>query len=82
MARAVSISLPGAPGFIGTVEYCFVAGLGFFEVQPSEALSIAIFYHALSFMFVTSSGAFYLKNYGLSWKALKSGASEIKSAED
>lgn len=59
----VGISLPGAPGFIGTIEFCFVLGLGLFGVDASQALAIAIFYHVLTFGFVTLAGAAMLPRY-------------------
>lgn len=73
------ISLPGAPGFIGTIEYCFVAGLSFFGVGATDALSIAIFYHVLMFGSVVATGACYIQRYGLSWKQLKADANRIKT---
>ena len=59
----VGISLPGAPGFIGTIELCFVIGLGLFGIDPSQALAIAIYYHVLTFGFVTVTGALLLPRY-------------------
>jgi uncharacterized protein (TIRG00374 family) len=73
------IALPGAPGFIGTIEYCFVAGLSFFGVSATDALSIAIFYHVLMFGSVVAVGAWYLRRYGLSWTDLKASAKGIKT---
>jgi len=55
----VGISIPSAPGFVGTIELCFVLGLALFGVDASKALAIAIFYHALTFVFVTTIGAFF-----------------------
>lgn len=63
----VGISLPGAPAFIGTVEYCFVLGLGFIGVTPDSALSVGLFYHALTFLSVTISGAIYLRRLNTSF---------------
>lgn len=73
------ISLPGAPGFIGTIEYCFVAGLSFFGVSATDALSIAIFYHVLMFGSVVAVGAWYVRRYGLSWTDLKASAKGVKT---
>jgi len=73
------ISLPGAPGFIGTIEYCFVAGLSFFGVGATDALSIAIFYHILMFTSVVGAGVYYARRYGMSWKEIKTKADSVKT---
>ena len=64
----LGISLPGAPGFIGTIELCFVIGLGLFGVDKSQALAVAIFYHVLTFGFVTLAGTLFLPRYRGLWK--------------
>jgi len=58
------ISLPSAPGFIGTIEYCFVAGLTPFGIAPSEAVSAAVFYHLLVWGGVVIVGMYCLRRYG------------------
>lgn len=70
------ISLPGAPGFVGTVEYCFVLGLGLVGVGANLALSIGIYYHALTFMSVTLSGAFFLRRLNTSFRKIAKAAAE------
>jgi len=72
------VSLPAAPGFVGTIELCFVVGLGFFGIHASEALGAAFFYHALNFVFVTGVGAHYLRRYHLSWRILKTHAEKAR----
>jgi glycosyltransferase 2 family protein len=64
------ITLPGSPGFVGTIEYCFVLGLGAWGVTAGTALSVALFYHALTWTSVTLAGAWYLRRYGLTWRKL------------
>jgi len=56
----LGISLPGSPGFIGTIEYSFVLGLGFFGVPPETALAASLFYHGITYALVTLSGACFL----------------------
>lgn len=73
------MSLPSAPGFIGTIEYCFVLGLGFFGVTASEALGIGIFYHTLTFVSVTLAGAVFLRRYNTSIHELREGVAEVKT---
>ena len=60
----IGMSLPAAPGFVGTIEYCFVAGLGLFDVPASTAFGAAVFYHALTFGYVVSAGVFHARRYG------------------
>lgn len=65
------ISIPSAPGFVGTIELCFVIGLGLFGVGPSEALAAAIFYHVLAFASVTGTGALLVGRYHTSFSELQ-----------
>ncbi len=65
------IMIPSAPGFVGTVQYCFVIGLGLFGVAESEALSISIVYHAGVFIPITAAGLFCLAREGMSFSGLK-----------
>ena len=73
------ITLPSAPGFVGTIEYCFILALGFFGVDATDALSIAIFYHLTTFLFVILSGLVFLHHYGLSISSLAAIAGRSKN---
>ena len=76
------ISIPSAPGFVGTIELCFVIGLGFFGIGANEALAAAIFYHVLTFASVTGTGAILLSRFGTSYTELQDqaqSASHIKN---
>lgn len=70
------ISLPSAPGFIGTIEYCFVLGLGFFGVTASDALATGLFYHALMFVSVTLAGLLFLRRYKASMQEIRRQAAD------
>lgn len=70
------ITLPGSPGFFGTVEYCFVLGLGFYGIEASTALSVAIFYHFLTWSSATLLGFYYLRKLGMNWSSLKGAAKD------
>ena len=72
------ISIPSAPGFVGTIELCFVIGLGLFGVGASEALAAAIFYHVLAFASVTGTGALLLGRYHTSFSKLQQEAESTK----
>jgi len=65
------ISIPSAPGFVGTIELCFVIGLGLFGIGASESLAAAIFYHVLAFASVTGTGAMFLGRYHTSFAELR-----------
>ncbi len=75
----VGIALPSAPGFVGTIEYCFVLGLGLFAVDPDLALGAAVFYHLTTFAYVVIVGLYYLRRYNYSWRSLRA---EASSGED
>jgi uncharacterized protein (TIRG00374 family) len=65
------IMIPSAPGFVGTLQYCFVVGLGLFGVGESEALSISIIYHAGTYIPMTAAGLFCLAREGMTFSSLK-----------
>jgi glycosyltransferase 2 family protein len=65
------ITLPSSPGYFGAIEYCFVLGLKAYGVNAGTALSVAIFYHTLTWAPVTLAGTFFLRRYRLSWRALR-----------
>ncbi len=65
------ITLPSSPGYFGVIEYCFVLGLKAYGVTAGTALSVAIFYHTLTWAPVTLAGTFFLRRYHLSWRALR-----------
>ena len=66
------LTLPTSPGFFGTMEYCFVLGLGTVGVDASTALSAAIYYHVPAWIFVTLTGLLLLRANRLSLSSLKS----------
>ena len=76
------IMIPSAPGFVGTVQYCFVIGLGLFGVIESEALSISIVYHAGTFIPMTAAGLFCLAREGMSFSSLKAAVKDGKVPEE
>ena len=64
----VGLTLPTSPGFFGTIEYCFVLGLATAGVDPSTALSAAIYYHLPAWIVVTLVGVVLLRVYHLSFR--------------
>ncbi len=63
----VGLTLPTSPGFFGTIEYCFVLALSAVGVEPSKALSAAIYYHLPAWIVVTVVGMVLLRVYHLSF---------------
>jgi uncharacterized protein (TIRG00374 family) len=74
------IMIPSAPGFVGTVQYCFVLGLGLFGVAESEALGISILYHAATYIPMTAAGLYCLAREGMSFSGLKAAVREGDAA--
>lgn len=74
----IAISVPSTPGFVGIVEYSFVLGLGAFGVSAEPALAAAIFYHALSWLFVVLVGTISLRAQSRSWSEI----STIRNTSD
>jgi uncharacterized protein (TIRG00374 family) len=75
------IMIPSAPGFVGTVQYCFVVGLGLFGIGRSEALGVSIVYHAAVFIPLTATGLFCLMREGMSFNKLRTAVEEEGSPE-
>lgn len=71
----IAVSIPSAPGFIGTFHFACAKGLELFNVPGEEAISVAIILHAINFFPITLIGFFFL------WKDNLS-ITEAVSAED
>ena len=67
----IGIMIPSAPGFVGTIQYCCVLGLGLFSIPDSQALSYSIVYHAGVFIPLTGAGLVCLLIEGISFSDLK-----------
>jgi len=61
----LGISIPSGPAYVGTIEYAFVLGLGFFGVEPAVSLAAGIYYHVFLFVSVTTAGAICWGRYAL-----------------
>lgn len=64
--------LPTSPGFVGTVQICFVIGLKTLSVSPGEAFGASVFYHLILWTTAILSGVFFSWRYGLNWSSVKS----------
>jgi hypothetical protein len=65
------VTIPSAPGFIGTFHWACAAALMFLGVEANLAKSYAIILWFISFIPITSLGLFLLWKEGLSFRALK-----------
>lgn len=65
------LTLPTSPGFVGTIQYCFVLGLAPFGVDSSQALAVSIFYHTLLWFSVTGTGLYFLHRYHLTFADIR-----------
>jgi hypothetical protein len=72
----LGIMIPAAPAYVGTIQYCFVLGLAFFDVSRSQALSLSVIYHLCTFLPITLAGFVFLLIEGYSLMELKKAAEE------
>lgn len=65
---SIGITLPAAPGFVGSFQYFTVIGLSLFSVSKEVALGFSLIAHAGQYIPVTLIGLFYLfrQSQGLS----------------
>lgn len=65
------LTLPTSPGFVGTIQYCFVLGLAPFDVDSTRALAASLFYHTLLWLSVTTTGLVFLRGCGVTLTAIR-----------
>ncbi len=63
---SLGISIPSAPGFVGTFHYFAILGLSVFSIPKNTALSFAILSHVVGFLPVILIGFACLQRIGLS----------------
>ncbi|MCX7944925.1 MAG: flippase-like domain-containing protein [Deltaproteobacteria bacterium] len=68
LAVNIAIMIPAAPGSLGTFELSVVLALGFFGIEKSIALSIALTYHFIQLIPVTIAGIISIPLLGMSFK--------------
>jgi len=76
---ALGITLPSAPGYIGTTQFCFVIALQPFGVDREVALAGSFYALFLGIVPVTLAGLFFTARLGLKLRTLKEEAT--KAAE-
>jgi len=70
VALAVGVSLPSAPGLIGTFHYAIILVLRGFGVVGADAVSYAIVLHAVSVLPILALGIVMVWHKGLSFREL------------
>ncbi|HAM38171.1 MAG: hypothetical protein A2474_08010 [Elusimicrobia bacterium RIFOXYC2_FULL_34_12] len=73
-ATVIGVTIPAAPGSIGTFEFFFVASMMFFGVTKENAVASALMIHSFGIIFVMVLGVYFFFKEGISYK-------EIASAE-
>jgi uncharacterized protein (TIRG00374 family) len=66
----IGVAAPSAPGFVGTIQFVSVIGLGFFGVPPSQAVSYSILYHLSQYIPITALGLVFFLSEGFSFKKM------------
>ena len=62
----LSLSIPAAPGYVGTYHSAIIAALLLFSINADQARAFAIVLHLLNYLIYTPIGAWYLVKAGLS----------------
>lgn len=75
----IGIMIPSAPGFIGIVQFIFVAGLGLFEVPRAQALGYSFIYHLTQYVPLVSVGLFFLFKEGFSFSQISRSTDKMQS---
>jgi uncharacterized protein (TIRG00374 family) len=65
---ALGAAIPLAPGYVGTMHALLLNGLGLVGVGADRAGAIAVLYHAIGYVTVTSLGLYYFFSIKLSFK--------------
>jgi len=68
---AIAVSVPSAPGFIGSYQLGCVLGLGIFGVGESAALAYSLVLHMTQFVAVIGAGLYSLWREGMSMRDVK-----------
>ncbi len=79
LAVNIAIMIPAAPGSLGTFELSVVLALGFFGIEKSLALSIALTYHFIQLIPVTIAGVISIPLLGMKFRDIDT---NIESAND
>jgi len=76
LALGLSVTLPQAPGYVGTYELFGVTALGFLGIPKNQGLPLILAIHGMQFLFIATLGTFALWREGLSFSHIVSVESE------
>ncbi len=76
---AIAVSVPSAPGFIGSYQLGCVLALGLFGVDESESLAFSLVLHVTQFVAVIGAGLYSMWREGMSFSDVE--AQQTASAE-
>ncbi|MGB9599312.1 MAG: lysylphosphatidylglycerol synthase transmembrane domain-containing protein [Myxococcota bacterium] len=76
LAVNIAIMIPAAPGSLGTFELSVVLALGFFNIEKSIALSIALTYHFIQLIPVTIAGVISIPLLGMKFRDIDTDISQ------
>ena len=71
-ALGLSVTLPQAPGYVGTYELFGITALGLLGIPKDQGLPVILAIHGMQFAFITLLGTLGLWHEGLSFQNLTS----------
>jgi uncharacterized protein (TIRG00374 family) len=77
----LGVMIPSAPGFVGTIQFFCIIGLGLFGISKTEALSFSILFHASQYIPVTLMGLVYFFVEGFSFSQISKPSEINKSSQ-
>ena len=80
-ATTFGVTLPAAPGFLGTVQAAYVVALAPYGVSKADAFAASAFFHAPTYIAVTLLGLWYLKGAGFNVGQIQREAESAAEAE-
>jgi len=79
-ATTFGVTLPAAPGFLGSIQAAFKAALTPYKVSATAAFAASAFFHVPTYLIVTLPGLYLLKRTGYKMKQIREEAEA--AAED
>ena len=79
-ATTFGVTLPAAPGFVGTIQIAFTEALKPYGVQAASSFAASVFFHFFTYFFVTILGIILLKRMGYQLSQVQKQAEEAEQA--
>ena len=67
----VTLIVPSAPGFIGSIQIAYVLSLSQYGVESTNALAASVYYHSLMYISVLVAGFVCLRRLGYTFSKLR-----------